>query len=64
MSFIVLIRTPRTSRLLPFMEQDPESEAEFILEFDTEERAERSARGNKAACAWGYQIVEVESPRK
>jgi hypothetical protein len=58
MSFIILVRNPRTKTLCPIVE---ECESSVMVECSTEDEAEKVARLIPICQAWGHIILEVES---
>ena len=57
MSYIILIRNPRTKKLLAIEDRD-----DNVDEFATEADAEKIAQGAEICQAWGYEILEVTKP--
>lgn len=55
MSYIIVIRNPRTKKLLAIEDAD-----DNVEEFSTEMEAKRVADGAQICQAWGYEIVEVK----
>lgn len=58
LSFIILARNPRTRTLIPVVNDDGET----IAEFSSETKAIEAAADTTICKAWSYEIVEVSGP--
>lgn len=58
MSYIILTRNPRSKKLIPVVNDDGQT----VAEFKSEAEALDAASDTTVCRAWGYDVIEVPTP--
>lgn len=57
MSYIIIIKNPRTKKHLVIREDE---ESDYVMEYETEDEALDATRKMPICNAWSYDIIEIE----